>query len=99
MHASFGGGADVGASTWQRIAGCVDAVCATAGNGPMDDAVTIPPGVSMTWLIHVPVATATQAGALDFEFSAEGLDPVVDSATIVLFRDGFNGAQDTTLAR
>ncbi len=99
VHASFGGGADVGASTWQCIAGSVDAVCATAGNGPIDDAVTIPPGVSMTWLIHVPVATATQAGALDFEFSAEGLDPVVDSATIVLFRDGFDGAQDTTLAR
>jgi hypothetical protein len=99
VHASFGGGADVGAATWQCIAGSVDAVCAASGNGPIDDAVTIPPGVSMTWLIHVPVATATQAGTLDFEFSAEGLNPVVDRATIVLFRDGFDGVQDTTLAR
>ncbi|MBO9661463.1 GLUG motif-containing protein [Dokdonella sp.] len=99
VQASFGGGADVGAATWQCIAGSVEAACATAGNGPIDDAVTIPPGVSMTWLIHVPVATATQAGTLDFEFSAEGLDPVVDHATIVLFRDGFDGVQDTILAR
>lgn len=99
VSASYGGGADVGAATWQCIAGSVDAICNVAGNGPIDDAVTIPPGVSMTWLIHVPVSTATQAGTLDFEFSAEGLVPVVDRATIVLFRDGFDGGQDTTLAR
>lgn len=99
VSASYGGGADVGATTWQCIAGSIGASCAPASNGPIVDHVTIPPGVSMTWLIHVPVATATQAGTLDFEFSAAGLEPVTDSATIVLFRDGFDGAQAATAPR
>jgi len=94
VSASYGGGADVGATTWQCIAGSVAASCAVAGNGPIDDSVTIPPGVSMTWLIHVPVATSTLAGTLDFNFTADGLDPLADHATIVIFRDGFDGAQD-----
>jgi hypothetical protein len=93
VHATFGGGADVGATHWQCIGGSVDATCAPAGNGPIDDTVTIPPGVSMTWLIHVPVATDTQAGTLDFEFSAQGLDALEDHATIVIFRNGFDGAK------
>jgi hypothetical protein len=54
--------------------------------------VTIPPGVSMTWLIHVPVSTTTLAGTLDFDFSADTLTPIHDSAVIVIFRDGFDGA-------
>jgi hypothetical protein len=95
VSASYGGGADIGATTWQCIAGSVAASCTAAGNGPIDDHVTIPPGVSMTWLIHVPVATSTLAGTLDFSFDADGLDPLADHATIVIFRDGFDGAQDT----
>jgi len=93
VYATFGGGADVGATHWQCIGGSVDATCAPSGSGPIDDAVTIPPGVSMTWLIHVPVATDTQAGTLDFAFSAAGLDALEDHATIVIFRNGFDGAQ------
>ncbi|MBO9661464.1 IPT/TIG domain-containing protein [Dokdonella sp.] len=92
VDATFGGGADVGNAQWQCIAGSIGASCIPVGNGPIHDAVTIPPGVSMTWLIHVPVAPDTLAGALDFEFSAEGLSPVTGHATIVLFRDGFDGA-------
>ena len=91
-NARFGGGADLGAATWQCIAGSVDASCTPLGNGPIDDHVTVPPGVSMTWLIHVPVATHTTAGTLDFRFEVEGLDPVTDTATVVLFRDDFEGA-------
>lgn len=93
VHAAFGGGADVGATHWQCIGGSVDATCTAAGSGPIDDAVTIPPGVSMTWLIHVPVATDTQAGTLDFGFTAAGLDALEDHATIVIFRNGFDGAE------
>jgi hypothetical protein len=92
VQALPGGGADVGATHWQCIAGSVDASCAVAGSGPIDDSVTIPPGVSMTWLIHVPVSTSTNAGTLDFGFTADGLAPLDDSATIVIFRDGFDGA-------
>lgn len=94
VSASYGGGADVGATTWQCIAGSTGASCAASGNGSINDHVTIPPGVSMTWLIHVPVATSTLAGTLDFSFNADGLDPLADHATIVIFRDGFDGAQD-----
>ncbi|PZQ17338.1 MAG: hypothetical protein DI564_05875 [Rhodanobacter denitrificans] len=92
VNARFGGGADVGAATWQCIAGSVNAHCTPSGGGPIDDSVTVPPGVSMTWLIHVPVAIHTAAGTLDFRFEAEGLDPVTNAATIVLFRDDFEGA-------
>ncbi len=53
---------------------------------------TVPPGVSVAWLIHVPVSTATVAGTLDFSFDAAALQALHDSATIVLFRDGFDGA-------
>jgi hypothetical protein len=45
----------------------------------------------MTWLIHVPVSTSTTAGTLDFTFTAAGIDALHDSATIVIFRDGFDG--------
>lgn len=92
VNASFGGGADVGAATWQCIAGSVDAVCTPSGHGPIADSVTVPAGVSMTWLIRVPVAAHTGAATLDFRFEAEALDPLTDAATIVLFRDDFEGA-------
>lgn len=92
VHAAFGGGADVAAATWQCIAGSTAATCAIAGGGSINDHVTIPPGVSMTWLIHVPVSTTTLAGTLDFDFSADTLTPIHDSAVIVIFRDGFDGA-------
>lgn len=90
VHAAFGGGADVAAATWQCIAGSTAANCTIAGGGPITDHVTIPPGVSMTWLIHVPVAASTPAGTLEFDFGADGLDPLQNSAIIVLFRDGFD---------
>lgn len=92
VSASYGGGADVGATTWQCIAGSIDASCAAAGNGPIVDHVTVPPGVSMTWLIHVPVSPSSPAGTLDFDFNADGLAPLSDHVTIVIFRDGFDGA-------
>jgi hypothetical protein len=92
VHAVFGGGADIGATTWQCIAGSVAASCTIASSGPIDDSVTVPPGVSMTWLVHVPVSTATPAGMPDFTFDATALQALHDSATIVLFRDGFDGA-------
>jgi uncharacterized repeat protein (TIGR01451 family) len=91
VQASFAGGADVASANWQCIAGSVDASCLAAGAGPINDSVTIPPGVSMTWLIHVPVSTSTTAGTLDFTFTAAGIDALHDSATIVIFRDGFDG--------
>lgn len=94
VSASYGGGADIGATTWQCIAGSVDAICVAAGNGPINDHVTIPPGVFMTWLIHVPVSPSTTAGTLDFAFAADGLAPVDDSAVIVIFRDGFDGTNE-----
>ena len=94
VNAVYGGGADVGATTWQCIAGSVEASCIAAGNGPINDHVTIPPGVSMTWLVHVPVSTSTLAGALDFNFTADGLAPLAESATIVIFRDGFDAANE-----
>ena len=53
---------------------------------------TVPPGVSMTWLIHVPVSPSSPAGTLDFDFNADGLAPLSDHVTIVIFRDGFDGA-------
>jgi predicted outer membrane repeat protein len=90
VDATFGGGADVGSAQWQCIPGSIGASCAPAGNGPIHDAVTIPPGVAMTWLIHVPVASDTPAGTLDVRFEAAGLVPASASATIVLFRDGFD---------
>lgn len=90
VHASFGGGADVGAATWQCIAGSVGANCVAAGSGPINDSVTIPPGVSMTWLIHVPVSASTLAGTLDLDFTGGDPAPIHDSATIVIFRDGFD---------
>jgi len=92
VSASYGGGADVGATTWQCIAGSIDASCTVAGNGPIVDHVTVPPGVSMTWLIHVPVSPSSPAGTLDFDFNADGLAPLSDHVTIVIFRDGFDGA-------
>jgi len=92
VEALPGAGADVASTTWQCIAGSTGATCTPAGNGPIDDDVTIPPGVSMTWLVHVPVSTTTLAGTLDFSFTASGLAPLHDSATIVLFRDGFDAA-------
>ncbi|WP_300618121.1 choice-of-anchor Q domain-containing protein, partial [Dokdonella sp.] len=90
VRAMFGGGADAGNAQWQCIAGSVGASCAPAGNGPIHDVVTIPPGVGLTWLLHVPVASDTPAGTLDVRFEADGLAPAGASATIVLFRDGFD---------
>ena len=46
----------------------------------------------MTWLIHVPVSPSSPAGTLDFDFNADGLAPLSDHVTIVIFRDGFDGA-------
>ena len=89
VQATFGGGADIGNTQWQCIPGSIGATCTAAGNGPINDSVTIPPGVSVTWLIHVPVSTSTLAGTLDFSFGAKGVPALHDRATIVLFRDGF----------
>lgn len=91
VQATFGGGADVGNVQWQCIAGSIGANCTPAGGGPIHDSATIPPGVVMTWLIHVPVASDTPAGTLDLRFEAAGLAPADASATIVIFRDGFDG--------
>jgi len=91
VQGSFAGGADVASTTWQCIAGSVEASCLATGAGPINDSVTVPPGVSMTWLIHVPVSTSTLAGTLDFTFTAAGIDALHDSATIVIFRDGLDG--------
>jgi predicted outer membrane repeat protein len=93
VQATFGGGADIGNTQWQCIPGSIGATCTIAGNGPVDDSVTIPPGVSVTWLIHVPVSTSTPAGTLDFIFGASGIAALHDSSTIVLFRDGFEAGE------
>lgn len=96
---------DSAAAQWTCLSGGGTAACTVSGSGPLvDSGVVIPAAHSVTWLISVPLladaagSTADNAIHLTSQFDLNAPYDVIDTDTLVLFRDGFdvpyaNGAQ------
>lgn len=82
---------------WSCLSGGGGASCTASGTGPLiDSGVVIPASRSITWLISAPIladATGDTAdNSVDVTSQSDPNSPhdVVDSDTLVVFRDGFD---------
>ena len=79
-------------AVWQCIGGGAGATCTRSGTGPLTDTATLPAGLSLNWIVTVPVLIATGENTVQMDVSASGATSVIDIDTLVIFRDGFNAA-------
>ncbi|NCT67106.1 MAG: hypothetical protein GXC76_05600 [Rhodanobacteraceae bacterium] len=68
----------------------VGATCVQDAADPLRFTATLPADRSLTWLVSVPVRHDADEASVEFGVSATGAAPVVDSNTLVVFRDGFD---------
>jgi hypothetical protein len=74
------------------------AICPPNGTGALATSVaSLPAGSSLTWIVHVPVATTTAQDTVTLSVSATGSFSAGDSDTdtLVIFRDAFESTGDT----
>ena len=88
---------DPAATTWQCLSnGDQGVVCnAAQSSGALDDVATVPNGQTAQWVIQASIDPASTAAVADIEVSASHANPATDSATLVIFRNGFEGSAVT----
>jgi hypothetical protein len=73
--------------------------CISSGGGtdceqdpgdPFHFTAALPPGRNLTWLVNAPVLGDTRDANVEFGATATGAQPVTDTNTLVIFRDGFD---------
>ncbi|MFC4820099.1 IPT/TIG domain-containing protein [Dokdonella ginsengisoli] len=79
---------DAAGATWVCYPGSVDAHCAAAGSGPLEDRVTIPAGRRLAFLLSVPVRLDAVQDTATAQAQADSTAVVTDVDALVIFRDG-----------
>jgi autotransporter-associated beta strand protein len=86
----------------QAVLSCADAgngtTCAQNPSNPLQFQVSLPAGRTLSWNVAVPVLIATTEPSVTLAMTADGAVPVSATATLVLFRDGFDDMQDSVAA-
>ena len=72
------------------ISSGVGADCEQDPADPFQFTAALPAGRNLTWLVSVPVLGDTQDVNVEFSATATGAQPVTDTNTLVIFRDGFD---------
>jgi len=81
---------DGAGASWVCYPGSDGATCTVAGNGPLDDIATLPPGARASWVVYLPTFAATAETTATVQVGASGASPLSDTNTLVVFRDGFD---------
>jgi predicted outer membrane repeat protein len=66
------------------------AVC-TSGSGTFHDVAALPPNVSLTWNVHVPLVAGSTAAKVTFRIVVAGVGAASDTDTLTIFHNGFDG--------
>ncbi|PZQ11175.1 MAG: hypothetical protein DI564_14815 [Rhodanobacter denitrificans] len=92
VEATLSAAFDGAYAQWQCFGAGAGALCAAAGNGPLRDLATIPPGRSLTWLVSAPILRDSTAPDATLALDVGGHAPVQarDLNTLVLLRDGLD---------
>ncbi len=92
VEATLSAAFDGAYAQWQCFGAGAGAFCAAAGDGPLRDLATIPPGRSLTWLVSAPIRRDSAAPDATLALDVGGHAPAQarDLNMLVLLRDGFD---------
>lgn len=90
---------DPAGASWVCYPGTDGATCAASGSGPLHDTPMLPPGARVSWVVSVPALAETPETTAMLGVIAVGAAPLIDTNTLVVFKDGFDmpygdGTQD-----
>lgn len=90
---------DAAGASWVCYPGTDGATCTASGSGPLHDTPVLPPGARVSWVVSVPALAETPDTTAMLGVIAVGAAPLIDTNTLVVFKDGFDtpygdGTQD-----
>jgi len=82
---------DLANASWTCIGSDPSVLCpASSGTGASLGSVALQPASTMTWIVSVPVRTATADETAELDFDATGATTANDVDALVIFRSGFD---------
>lgn len=81
---------DSAGASWVCYPGTDGATCTASGTGPLHDTPVLPPGARVSWVVSVPTLAETPETTALLGVIAVGATPLIDTNTLVVFKDGFD---------